>query len=284
MSDLEQNTPQVEAPTEAVEATESVETVEAPEVAEAVEAPETSDWRDLLEEDLKTAESLKDYKDVNSLTRSHVHLQQLLGKKVKDLSPEEAKELAQLRGAPKSAEEYKFPENADPELTGWASEVFAKEGIPQETAEHLTEEYMRVEEMKREEYELNLENTRKQWEQELKQEFGSAKDERVNLAYQAARTYGGNELIDMLEQTRLGEHPAAVKAFAKIGQEMAEDKLTTAEVSRKIGMTPVEAQAQIRRKLADPEFKAQYTNPRSPGYEAANKEMAPLYEAAYQSE
>ncbi len=55
---------------------------------EAAVAPQAtiSSWRDSLGVDLKESKSLADYKDIESLARSHIHLQGMLGKKASSMN------------------------------------------------------------------------------------------------------------------------------------------------------------------------------------------------------
>ncbi|MEQ9887617.1 peptidase [Pectobacterium zantedeschiae] len=47
----------------------------------------------------------------------------------------------------------------------------------------------------------------------------------IGKAQQAMMQFGGDELKQALEETGLGNHPALVKAFVKIGHAMSEDKM-----------------------------------------------------------
>lgn len=50
----------------------------------------------------------------------------------------------------------------------------------------------------------------------------------VELAHRALKHFGGDDLLQELEVTGYGNHPAVVRAFARIGKAMSEDKLVTA--------------------------------------------------------
>lgn len=67
-----------------------------------------------------------------------------------------------------------------------------------------------------------------QWFQKIKndQEIGGQKvQESVKAARAAATHFGGQELLDVLALSGLGNHPAVVKAFARIGKTMRADSV-----------------------------------------------------------
>lgn len=77
------------------------------------------------------------------------------------------------------------------------------------------------------------ETAKSQWEAETKKwaetvradkEIGGADFEKnVAMAKQAVARFGGKELAEYLDASGLGNHPSLVKAFVKIGKEIAED-------------------------------------------------------------
>ena len=57
----------------------------------------------------------------------------------------------------------------------------------------------------------------------LKKEWGAGAPDQIKSAQRAAAQVGGSELLDVLEQTGLGNHPALIKMFARVGAMLAED-------------------------------------------------------------
>lgn len=73
------------------------------------------------------------------------------------------------------------------------------------------------------------------WVSQLRQdpEIGGAKfDENLEIAKAAIGEFGSPELKELFHETGMGSHPAMVKAWLKVGQQLAEGKLhrTTTEV------------------------------------------------------
>lgn len=62
-------------------------------------------------------------------------------------------------------------------------------------------------------------------ERQLRHEFGTSFDTQVALASRAARRFGGEPLIQALNDSGFGNNPHLVRAFAKIGGMLAEDHL-----------------------------------------------------------
>lgn len=62
-------------------------------------------------------------------------------------------------------------------------------------------------------------------EQALRQEWGAGYERQLSLAARTAKRFGGNELIEALNQTGFGNNPHLVRAFAKIATLVAEDTM-----------------------------------------------------------
>lgn len=98
---------------------------------------------------------------------------------------------------------------------------------------------------------------REKAEGDLRREWGAAYDARVEQAKRAVEFAGGPELKQALDQLGLGNHPSLIKAFAKIGSSMSEDKLKTGQ-GGSFAMTPAEAKAELAK------MDAQMSDPNSP--------------------
>ena len=77
-------------------------------------------------------------------------------------------------------------------------------------------------------------NMRNDWLKEAKadKEIGGAKfDKAVDLAKTAIAQYGSPELTELLETYGLGNHPAVLRAFSRVGADLGEDSITTGALS-----------------------------------------------------
>ena len=68
-----------------------------------------------------------------------------------------------------------------------------------------------------------VEDIQKEAENDLRQEWGNAFDQKVNHAQAALNEFGTPELVEYLESSRLGDNPHLVRTFAKIAESMMED-------------------------------------------------------------
>lgn len=113
-------------------------------------------------------------------------------------------------------------------------------------------------------------------EETLKGEWKAAYPRNLGLAKAAAKEIGGKELVDLLDQTGLGNHPVILKAFAKLGKSLAEDGVISGEIEGVMGAADV--QKAITAILSD--RKHPYFDRNAPGHDAAVEEMARLHQLA----
>lgn len=92
----------------------------------------------------------------------------------------------------------------------------------------------------------------------LKKEFGTRFDEEVNNARKALDAYTDKDFRKYMDETGLGNHPALVKAFAKIGRELSEDRLVQSETATKLAQDEHLRRAEILRLRADQTFMERY--------------------------
>lgn len=281
MSEAIETTEAVAAEQAAPEAASPVEEAVQQEAA-PVEAPvEELRFIDTLNEELRGQKALQDFKDVDGLAKSYLHLTSMIGKKVSDLSPEELGEIYGKLGRPESAQEYSLPDSVNEELKGWYQDSAHKLGLTQEQARNLAESYMELEQAKMSEHQAAIEAQQDEWIGQLKSEFGGAFDKRVETAKKAVEAFGGAELKAAMDSTGLGNHPAMVKAFAQIGKEMLEGGLTQTEATATFGLTPEDAKQKISNLKRDPEFMKAYMSQFHPGHDAAVKELQSYHQIVH---
>ena len=79
-------------------------------------------------------------------------------------------------------------------------------------------------------------------EKGLKQELGRKYDEGLELARRAVKTFGGEEMTALLEESGLGNHPAVFKTFLNMAKAVADDRLVS-------GSPETEAKADMLEKI-----------------------------------
>jgi hypothetical protein len=210
---------------------------------------------DSLPDDLRMEPSLRNFTDPASLAKSYVHAQRMIGAdKIplpgKTATDEDWANVWSRLGRPQSPSEYevKFenPVFAESEMEGFRKSAF-EAGLNNRQVDRMAkflEETVSGASSSRSEM---AEKAVYEAEQELRQEFGQAFEQRMALAYNAAtQLLGDASLLDEVQLSdgrMLGDHPQIVRMFAKLAEQIGEDKLL-GETSELI-MTPQEAGQRI---------------------------------------
>ena len=210
---------------------------------------------DSLPEDLRMEPSLRNFTDPAALAKSYVHAQRMIGAdKIplpgKSATDEDWANVWTKLGRPQSPSEYQIQfQNAalaDGELEGFRQSAF-EAGLNNRQVERMAkflEDTVSGANAARSEM---VEKAVYEAEQELRQEFGQAFDQRMSMAYKAAQQLlGDTEMLDevqLADGRMLGDHPQVVRMFAKLAEQIGEDQLL-GEASELI-MTPQEANQRI---------------------------------------
>jgi len=220
------------------------------------------------------------FKSHDDLAKAYTNLETMLGKKITNLTPEEAAVLKGLQGRPASAEEYKVPEGVDPEIGSWFREQAHKIGLSNNDAMELMAGYDSLlkrgaEEAARMHAKVHQANI-----DALKKEFGAAFEQRIALAQEGAKAVGGDELINLLGEAGLGTNPVIIKALAEVGKSLREDSIPKSQHASTFGLTPDDAKQTINQKMLDRDFREAYFDARHPAHKAAVAEMERLFTIA----
>ena len=108
---------------------------------------------------------------------------------------------------------------------------------------------------------------------ELKKDFGVNFDTEVKNARKALEAYTDSAFRKYMDDTGLGNHPALVKAFAKIGRELSEDKLVQSDTATRLAKSDDLKRSEIARLRSDKEFMSRYRR----GESAAVQRLNSLY-------
>lgn len=227
------------------------------EVASASAAPAAAPvgFLDSLPEDLRQEPSLRNFTDPTMLAKSYVHAQRMIGAdKIplpgKSATDEDWANVWSKLGRPQTPDEYQLqfenPVFSDSELEGFRKSAF-EAGLNNRQVDRMArflEEAVTGANASRSEM---AEKAVYEAEQELRQEFGQAFEQRMGLAYNAAKQLLGDaSLLDEVQLSdgrMLGDHPQVVRMFAKLAEQIGEDQLLGE--SSELIMTPQEANQRI---------------------------------------
>ncbi|MFP2832470.1 peptidase [Citrobacter portucalensis] len=145
---------------------------------------------------------------------------------------EKAEKDQKQEGAP---EKYEFKPAEGQELDAAALEQFepiARElNLTNEQAQKMVDLYgTKIMPMVQQQQAESWQKTTEQWAADVKadKEIGGDKlTANLSAAQRALEQFGDPELKEYLDSTGLGNHPALVKAFIKVGKAMSEDKVVT---------------------------------------------------------
>jgi len=254
----------------------------------ATTEPAASGWRDALPDDLKGDPSLKDFKDIAGLAKTYVETKKMVGNSIripKSDAPEadwERDVFSKLR--PAKPEDYVF---AKPESgNGWDEELEKgfratahQLGLPVQTASGLMKWLQAEQESKVSAFTADMEKGLA----ELKTEWAGDFTKRAGQAAAAVKRLGGGPLIELLESTGLGNHPALIKAFATAGAAFEPDHLPRGHGSSASSGAESAKQkiAAIRADKSHPHNNPEATPKQR---QQAVEEMRVLYQTAYTEE
>lgn len=263
-----------------------------------------TDWRSSLPENLrgeKVFESIKG-KDLAealpNLAQQFVHAQKMVGAdKIvipgKDATPEQVAEYRKKLGVPEKPEDYALalPEGLTEDkvdkqfVDTWRKRLHAQ-GVPKAAAEAIIKDYLADNVAKNAADTKAAEDQAKAWQLEMKTKFGSKYDETVNMAQHALEHFKDEKLIEWLESTGAGNHPAVVEFFSKVGKLVSDDRVARGGSGSSTGAprTPAAAQAALNEFHQNSDKMKALFEKDHPNHEAVVKERADLFRAAYPSE
>ena len=236
---------------------------------------------------MKNDPTLQNYKDVASLAKTVVHQQQMIGNRIPLPKTEEEKaELYGKLGRPDVPEKYEvnvgqdyeqyFNESALAEFKNVAHKI----GLNNDQVSALIDFQKSQVDYELQNQPAQLETQRKDTEQSLKQEWGFDYDKNVRAAQRALDVYGDEDLKQLMN-TEVGNNPAMIKLFHRLGQEVTEDMAQNAQ-NNKLTISPVDARQEIDAIMQNP--KHPYFDSRHREHKEAVEKVRQLHEKAFGTE
>ncbi len=193
-------------------------------------------WRDSLPDDLKNAPSLQMFKDPQSLAKSWVSAQDLMGKE-KTVIPgakatdEEWAAFYQKAGRPEAADKYDFklPDGQkmdDNFAKGFKAAAF-QSGLAPKQVQNLVDFYSKASAETQAAHEASEQHKLKVELDAYTQKVGGEEKFKahVDVARRAVNSLADEGLKMFLVDTGLGNRPEMIEHFAKLAGMMSEDKL-----------------------------------------------------------
>jgi hypothetical protein len=243
------------------------------------------DWTSTLTPDLKQLVETKGYKTPADVVQAYAHAQRAIGAE-KIPMPKDGvwDEVARAKlGVPREPGGYKLNRPELPEGIVY-DEAFEKAALPIAHKLGLTPQQVQglLDFYAGHQAQAFQSGMRTRIDDEtqavglLQQEWGPTYDAKVSQAARAARYFGGQPLIDFLNQSGVGNNPELVRAFAKIGSMMTEDTLKIGK-AHGFSITPDEARREANKLMASPA----YTNRDHPEHGTIVEQVQQLFERAY---
>jgi hypothetical protein len=236
-----------------------------------------------LPPELQAHKSLEKFKDPGALARSYLQMESYQGRSVAipgpEAKPEERTAFYQKLGVPDAPDKYEVaaPEGLgelDPAVLGAWKQTFHRLHLTPDQVKGLTSEFFGSPMWNPA---VAGEQLRTQAVTALRAEWGGAYDHNLAVAQQAAKQIAGREVIEVLEATGLGNHPAFVRLFAKLGRDYADDGQLLKDAQSGGILGPADAQQRIDAIFAD------RTHPYHRGDKAAVDEMTRLFQLKAQA-
>lgn len=219
-------------------------------------------WRDSLPAELKADPSIAKFPTVEVLAQSYINAQKLIGR---DKIPMPTNDV-ELRGVfkrlgmPETPEGYDFkaiklPENIKEDKV--AAENIRKMshqlGLTNAQAQQFYKSYWdNAAQAQVDHQQAVVENQQKSLTS-LRKEWGHGFDRNLETAKRALKNFGGDEMVKLMENTRLGDDPRVIKMFAKMGAKMMEDGSISNDGIAS-GLTPNDIAAEIAKTMAHPAY------------------------------
>lgn len=218
-----------------------------------------------MEEQLQNLDNLPGVPNSMESTATEAPIQEPAVEEIiigQELTDDDLNRIYSRLGRPKSYEEYDLSEVVPKEYDQGTVEEFKKKafenGMSQESVKKMAEWYKEVETANLQKMAQAKQQLADQQVLQLKQEFGVNFDREVKNARKALDAYTDNDFKKYMDESGLGNHPALVKAFAKIGRELSEDRLVQSETAQRLAKNDELRKSEIARLRTDKAFMERY--------------------------
>ncbi len=238
-----------------------------------------------LPEGLRAEPSLQTFDSVDKLAKSYVNAVKKIGGDPANLVsiPQEGESWDNFYnqlGRPETPEGYDFGDDPDNDIEFYRNATHQL-GLTQQQAQNMLDLYASVQEDQEKAQQQASADFQVNSEIELKREWQGSYDAKIDQAQRAFAQFSTPEFNALMDETGLGNHPEVIKAFAKIGSMIGEDRLVVGTGLGQSSITPFDAKEQIQSLYADQDFSKAYRDNTDPGHRAAMDKMDKLFKTAY---
>ena len=241
-----------------------------------------------MPDELKGEPSLQSFDSVDKLAKSYVHARKMIGAdpaQMLQLPKEDDAEgwdsVYERLGRPNAPDGYDF-ELGDGEQSDEVADfknVAHQLGLTNDQARNILGIYNQISQNDMAQEDEQFEQMNVEYLQDIQSEWGDSFNKNAELARRAFTDFASEELMDVLRETGLSNHPEMLKTFARIGQVLSEDNVLPGTRGAIGSMTPVHAQESIDSKMSDKEFRSAYLDGAHPNHAQAVQEMQRLHNA-----
>lgn len=242
-------------------------------------------WKDLLTDEFKENNFLKGHEDLNQLVKEYVNQKHLIGKKLSDLTVDELNEIQMKQGRPARIDDYEIhltePMNED-ELT-FAKSLAFKNGWSNEQLNENIKSFKEREKMMLSLWEQDQKRTRQLWRDQLKQEWGSEFESRVNTIKQFKNEFFTDGLKKMMDDPRanMGDNPEILKTLYNVAKHFEKGTYVGKDGGMAGGMTSTQALDEIRKMDQNPETVKILQDVLHPSHNELKDKRTKLFTIAY---
>lgn len=248
--------------------------------AQSFEAPA---WLKGVPEELVKEPSVKNLPDLQSLVKSYVSAQKMIGaEKVvipkKDATAEQWGEFYKKIGLPEQLDKYNITKDEssllEPTFFDAFKEAAFKNGILPHQAQGLLSTFDNIAKTNTEKFSAEAKAQAENNITALKTEWGDAFGSKLEIIKETVDKFGGDDLRSVLQNAGLATNPIIAKAFLQIGENLQEKAPKGLEAK-----SPGQVKQSIDEIMGDRNHP--YHNPSHIGHAAAVREVEALFQKQY---
>ena len=198
-------------------------------------------WKETISEEFRKDPNIAKFTEIDALAKSYINATRMIGSdKVivpnQNSNEDHWNEVYDKLGRPQSPDKYKFEIKSDvvpfeeTSIKQFAENAH-KLGLNNKQAQGILEFYKNNVEQSAKQSQIDIETSQAQSQQQLRQEWGRAYDEKLTKAKSIAQANFSKELLNtqLKDGTVLGDNPEIIKGFANIANLLSEDKIISTE-------------------------------------------------------